>query len=208
MTFTVVPRGTIVTSDATRGDTLRRDGTHALRVSAAIRRDAASRWGHATARRVQMSLREQMQQRQAQKLQELRDRTGCVTGASLQAAAERAQQPTIHQRAADVTESSTLSEAVNVVLQRPSVNDVSLIERLTRRVGLGDDPKKRRTLFSRLDRLHRLHRETVESLIAEAWAQAAGARRRDRYFCRAICAKLAESGLELGRGAAGGDDAI
>ena len=101
-----------------------------------------------------------------------------------------------------------IGSAVNTVLDRPSVNDISLAERLAKRVGYGDNPAKRKALFSRLQRLWSMHREAVEQLVAEAWAQAASARRRDRYFCKAICAKLAESGLELGRGNGGLADAI
>ena len=136
-----------------------------------------------------------------QTLAKLRERTGCTSGTDVGCRSGG-------RSSSDSTEPLHLGSAIGTVLDRPSINDISLAERLAKRVGYGDNPAKRKALFSRLQKLWLAHREAVEQLVAEAWAQAASARRRDRYFCKAICAKLAESGLELGRGAAGCADAI
>lgn len=94
------------------------------------------------------------------------------------------------------------------VLRDPTINDVGLFERLRRKVGLGDDPKKRRAFFDRLVKLHQCAPELVESVIAEAWAQSVGARKRDRYFCKAVALKLAENHGAVTRTGTGVDDVI
>jgi len=70
--------------------------------------------------------------------------------------------------------------------------DLSVVGRLRRRFGLGDDPKRRMLLYQRLDRLVQLHGELVLQLISEAAAGAVGKEKEGRWFARAICAKLAE----------------
>lgn len=109
-------------------------------------------------------------------------------------------------RAADLPQ--PLRNAVEEVQAKPAVNDVSLVERLERRVGLGDQPAKRRALYVRLQKLRALQPELVEQLVAEAWAQSVSARRRDLYFCRAIAMKVIEHKLETGRTVGGEADEI
>lgn len=70
-----------------------------------------------------------------------------------------------------------------------------VVERLQRKFGLGDQPKKRLVLYRRLERLAALHGELVLALISEAVCCAVGKDKPGRYFCRAICAKLAEAGI-------------
>lgn len=106
------------------------------------------------------------------------------------------------------SETCGLEAAVSTVIRDPSINDVSLYDRLARKVGFGDMPAKRKALFSRLVKLHRVHGERVELAIAEAWASSCGARHRDRYFCVAVCRKLAEAGMVGGEGEGGGSDVI
>lgn len=98
--------------------------------------------------------------------------------------------------------------AVSAVMRDPSINDVGLYERLVRKVGLGQMPAKRKALFQRLVKLHRVDPDRIELIIADAWASSCGARIRDRYFCVAVCRKLAESGMAGGEGAGGGADVI
>ena len=97
---------------------------------------------------------------------------------------------------------------LSAVIRDPSINDVGLFERLRRKVGLGDDPKKRRAFFDRLVKLHQTNPDLVESIIAEAWAQSVGARRRDRYFCKSVTQKLAENHGAVTRLGTGVDDVI
>lgn len=72
-----------------------------------------------------------------------------------------------------------------------------LAERLARRFGWGDNPTKRRVLYDRLQRCVETHGARAEALVAEAamQAQALQAGRKDRYFCKAVVAKLRESGF-------------
>lgn len=88
--------------------------------------------------------------------------------------------------------------SISAVLHDPTINDVGLYERLVRKVGLGQMPAKRKALFQRLVKLHRLEPDKLELLIADAWSSSCGARFRDRYFCVAVCRKLAEAGLSCG----------
>jgi hypothetical protein len=93
---------------------------------------------------------------------------------------------------------SLLGAAVAEVLASPAKPALSLRERLVRRLGWGDDRVKRSKLYDKLCRLHAQHEEQVERLISEAWSQSVSAsRHRDRYFCRAILAKVREAGLCL-----------
>lgn len=101
-----------------------------------------------------------------------------------------------------------IEAAISEVVRDPSINDVGLFERLQRKVGMGQDPAKRRMLFQRLVKLHQAKPDLVERLIAEAWAQSVGARFRDRYFCKSVCAKLAENHLVVTRSEGGVSDVI
>ena len=80
---------------------------------------------------------------------------------------------------------------------------LSVVGRLRRRFGLGDDPKKRMLLYQRLQLLVDRHGEAVLVLISEAAGGAAGKDREGRWFAKAICAKLAEAGLTLKGGGHG-----
>jgi len=80
--------------------------------------------------------------------------------------------------------------------------DLSVIGRLRRRFGLGDDPKRRMLLYQRLQVLVDRHGEPVLQLISEAAAGAVGKNNKaggeGRWFSKAICAKLAEAGITVG----------
>lgn len=101
-----------------------------------------------------------------------------------------------------------IEAAISAVQRDPSINDLTLEERLLKRVGLGDNAAKRRALYARLSALHRAQPDLVERLISEAWACSIGARRRDRYFCKAITAKLAEAHLGARENGGADDDSI
>lgn len=77
-----------------------------------------------------------------------------------------------------------------------------VVERLQRKFGLGDHPKKRLVLYRRLEELAAVHGDRVLALISEAVCQAVGKDKPGRYFCRSICAKLAEAGVTT-KGAVG-----
>lgn len=143
-----------------------------------------------------MTFADRVAEHQAAKLQKLRDETGCVSGTDVPCRSGG-------RSYSDGTNTLPLGDAIDTVLAQPAVNDRSLSERLRTKVGLGDKPALRRSLFARLERLHRVHRDAIEQVIAEAWAQSAGAHRRDRYFCRSVVCKLAALGLDH-RGAVGG----
>ena len=101
-----------------------------------------------------------------------------------------------------------LGGALAEVEADPAINDVPLSERLLRRVGLGENPAKRRAFFRRVCELHRKFPELLEELIAEAWAQSVGVQRRERYFCSALAGKLRDRSQELGAKLGGSNDVI
>ena len=74
----------------------------------------------------------------------------------------------------------------------PTNTTPSLAARLERRFGLGAMPAKRRALYIRLQCIVDARPE-LEALVREAASQAAGKDHPDRYFCRAITAKLREA---------------
>lgn len=87
-----------------------------------------------------------------------------------------------------------MSEAIRLAFplgQTPTGTSGSLVERLTRRFGLGAQPLKRQALYARLQALVDARPE-IEALVKEAAAQAASARAPDRYFCAAVTRKLRE----------------
>jgi hypothetical protein len=68
-----------------------------------------------------------------------------------------------------------------------------LVDSLVAEYGYGEDRAKRLALYRRLETLCETHGEVALRCIAEARAQAKSARRPDRLFCKAVCAKLAEA---------------
>lgn len=106
------------------------------------------------------------------------------------------------------SEVGTLEASLSAVARDPSINDVSLYDRLCWKVGLGDQPAKRRLFYQRICALHRAQPDAVELLIQTVWADSCGARNRGRFFCFVLKKRLAEEGI--GREAAmnGGNDAI
>jgi hypothetical protein len=68
----------------------------------------------------------------------------------------------------------------------------SVVARLKRKFGLGDQPAKRLKLYQRLERLAALHGEVVLAVISEAVCSSAGKDKPGRYFCRAVCGRLAD----------------
>lgn len=101
-----------------------------------------------------------------------------------------------------------IEAAISAVARDPAINDVGLFERLQRKVGLGQQPAKRRALFKRLVLLHRDQPALIEEVIAIAWAGSCGARLRDRYFCVAVCRRLAELGISSAASGGGDGDVI
>jgi adenosylmethionine-8-amino-7-oxononanoate aminotransferase len=80
---------------------------------------------------------------------------------------------------------------------RPGSICDTICQRLQRKFGLGDEPRKRMALYRQLEALARIHEEAILALISEAVCGAAQARYPDRYFCRAIRLKIAAAGLRL-----------
>jgi hypothetical protein len=71
----------------------------------------------------------------------------------------------------------------------------SVVERLKRKFGLGENPKQRMQLYTQLQVLYDRYPERMHILISTAVAEAVDKRRPDRYFCVAIKAKIREAGL-------------
>lgn len=70
-----------------------------------------------------------------------------------------------------------------------------LTERLERRFGLGANPEARRRLYRRLELAVEVHGERALVQLKTVAAEAASARKPDRYFCRASLCRLRENGL-------------
>lgn len=101
-----------------------------------------------------------------------------------------------------------IQAAIVDVVRDPSINDVSLFDRLVRRVGLGDQPQKRRMFFKRVAKLHRDQPALVERLVAEVWADSLGARNRPRFFCFVLKRRLVEDGVACCAAGKGDGDVI
>jgi len=72
-------------------------------------------------------------------------------------------------------------------------------ERLTRRFGLGAKPDARRRLYRRLQLAVEVHGQRAFVQLRTVAAEAAAARKPDRYFCHVALVRLREQGLmELG----------
>lgn len=84
----------------------------------------------------------------------------------------------------------TLAGVIESRAAEPPRLDLGLVERLKKRFGLGEDPKRRMVLYRRLETLFLTHGEIVWTLCAEAAAQATGTNNPGRYFCKAILGKL------------------
>jgi len=70
-----------------------------------------------------------------------------------------------------------------------------LSTKLERRFGLGAQPEKRLALYKRLELAIEVHGERAYTAIRTVAAEAAGARKPDRYFCRSVICRLREGGL-------------
>jgi hypothetical protein len=66
---------------------------------------------------------------------------------------------------------------------------------LEERFGLGSQPELRRRLFQRLQLATEVHGERALNQLKIVAAEAKGARKPDRYFCRAALCRLREQNL-------------
>lgn len=66
---------------------------------------------------------------------------------------------------------------------------------LEQRFGLGSQPALRRRLFQRLQLAVEVHGERAQKQLQIVAAEAKGARKPDRYFCRAALCRLREMNL-------------
>jgi|SRR5215470_12416081 len=74
----------------------------------------------------------------------------------------------------------------------------TLVERLTRRFGLGDRPARRKALYARLDALVAGDEDgPVMRVIRAAAAASSGARKPGHYFAAAVCGMLRDLGLAV-----------
>lgn len=87
----------------------------------------------------------------------------------------------------------TIGGAIDEAAAKPPTVDLGLAERLKKRFGLGEDPRKRAVLYRRLETLFIQHGQIVWTLCAEAAAQANGTNNPGRYFCKAILGKLRDN---------------
>lgn len=71
----------------------------------------------------------------------------------------------------------------------------SVSRRLADKFGLGEDPAKRRLLYSKLERLVELHGAGVLEVISEVVVEACSARAPGRYFCFAVLRRCRERGF-------------
>lgn len=122
-----------------------------------------------------------------------------------QARAEHARRKQDQQTESEV---GTLEASVSAVVRDPSINDVSLYERLCSKVGLGDQPQKRKLFYQRVCSLHRAQPDAVELLIQTVWSDSCGARNRGRFFCFVLKKRLAEEGICREAAKEGGGDVI
>jgi hypothetical protein len=89
-----------------------------------------------------------------------------------------------------------LRSAAAAAAAEPGRRMPTVQDRLVRKFGLGDVPSKRRKLYDRLAALVEQHDSLVLDIISEAVAESCGTRHPDRYFCRAVRAKLQHIGLD------------
>jgi len=72
--------------------------------------------------------------------------------------------------------------------------------RLVRRLGWGDDRKRRMVLYQRLCELHESHPREMEEILSIAWADSLGAKiSRERLCIKIILDRVAKAGLRPGR---------
>lgn len=103
-------------------------------------------------------------------------------------------------RAAKVAEEVpgvTLGQAIVEMAEGPR-EGVSIADRLVRKFGLGEEPRKRRELYRRLQRLIELKGDRVYDIVSGCVADAVGAKRADRWFAAAVVRRLREAGYALG----------
>lgn len=75
------------------------------------------------------------------------------------------------------------------------MDQATILEKLRRRFGKGQDPARREALYRRICSMVEQHGEKAYKLLCEAAAEAAGARFPDRYFCTAIVRKFTDNGI-------------
>lgn len=73
--------------------------------------------------------------------------------------------------------------------------DPTIAGQLERKFGLGSQPALRRRLFERLQLAVEIHGERALKQLQIVAAEANGARKKDRYFCRAALCRLREMNL-------------
>lgn len=73
----------------------------------------------------------------------------------------------------------------------------TIVQRLERKFGLGDQPGTRRRLYQRLQNLVDQHGEAAFRVIAETVAESGHARKPDRWFVRSVKLRLQEAGMWL-----------
>ena len=70
-----------------------------------------------------------------------------------------------------------------------------LVEKLTRKFGLGTKPDARKSLYHRLEAAVEQHGEAAYVVIASVACDAAGARQPEHYFCYSVVLRLRERHL-------------
>lgn len=70
-----------------------------------------------------------------------------------------------------------------------------IVERLTRRFGLGSRPELRKALYERLGELCEAEGERAYHIIATAVADAVGKRNPSGYFCFVVMRRLIDRGV-------------
>jgi len=71
----------------------------------------------------------------------------------------------------------------------------SILQRLERKFGLGDQPGTRRRLYQRLQTIVEQHGEMALKVISETVAESGHARKPDRWFVRSVKLRLQEAGM-------------
>jgi len=75
-------------------------------------------------------------------------------------------------------------------------DEYRIVDRLTRRLGMGDNPRSRRSLYEWLAKLANEHGEPILEIISTALAQAVSARNAGRYFSVVVLKIAAEKGYK------------
>lgn len=87
------------------------------------------------------------------------------------------------------------TEAANSVMSNGVDRHDSISARLTKKFGLGRDPKRRRELFHRLQLLVSKHGDVAYDVINECVADAVGKEKPAHWFCKAVLSRLRDRSL-------------